>query len=92
MTHAALVFGYHFKHYRFAKKLTVLEIVQDKRGKLIHHENFLYKIKKKTTQKKYLECNRRCGTRMIVDSNITNILSLPTIHSHLEEFLYDLTI
>ena len=28
---------------------------------------------------------------MIVDSNITNISSLPTPHSHLEEFLEDLT-
>jgi len=39
-----------------------------------------------------LECNRRCGTRMIVDSNITNILSLPTPHSHPEESLNDLTL
>ena len=65
----------------------MLEILQDKRGKLIYHENFLYKINKKTTQKIYLECNRRCGTRMIVDSNITNILSLPTPHSHPEDDL-----
>ena len=69
----------------------MLEILQGKRGKLIYHENFLYKINKKTTQKIYLECNRRCGTRMIVDSNITNILSLPTPHSHPEESLDDLT-
>ena len=69
----------------------MLEILQGKRGKMIYHEKFLYKINKKTTQKIYLKCNRRCCARMIVDSNITNILSLPTPHSHPEESLDDLT-
>ena len=71
--------------------MTMLENLQGKRGKMNYHENFLYKINKKTTQKIYLECNRRCGTRMIVDSNITDILSLPTPQSHPEESLDDLT-
>ena len=69
----------------------MLEILQGKRGRLIYHESLLYKINKKTKQKIYLENNRRCGTKMIVDSNITNILSPPTLHSHPEESLDDLT-
>ena len=50
----------------------------------------MYKINK-TTQEIDFECNRRWGTRLIVDSNITIVFSAPTPHSDTEESLDDLT-
>ena len=62
-----------------------LKQIQGKRGKLVSCENYHYKTNKKTAEKLYLERIHQCGSRMIVDAGIQNVLAYPKPHDHPEE-------
>ena len=63
------------------------KIIQNKRSKVIVHDNFRYLINKKTPKAVYLRCFQKCGVTMNLNPELTEITKFPEegFHNHEDE-------
>ena len=65
--------------------MQALKVGNSKRGKIVIFDDYRYTINKKTPISTYLQCFKKCGVRMVANSNLSAVINFPGLHNQEEE-------